>query len=352
MSSLASVVAALFLLVALNVVASAQPNAQFLFDALADQAPGPDDPFGRYAWYVDMEPLLEQEAAADSSLEALLAILRSDVMSDMAAAYSRRGMESLLVDEPERFSWAVRDFVGAAYFNQQAGLATRKDMYQLGEALDRLNSGGMSLAELRQGMLAELLETVDTAIKLYKAEQSLEDLAKSDAPERARFVNDMLDLVPASLHPFISGPMGVAFAQALDWQGEMSDTISQAVNLVGDAQTTGQLDMARYRVIEARIKALAGQGPWDGAAAVELFKKWVEGLPVMGKFIKAVWPVPVPPQCRPINCDCDNLPMELFGEFRRSCLIEEEKLMVQCRATGVVAGICHPTASGPDAFPQ
>ena len=45
MSSLASVVAALFLLVALNVVASAQPNAQFLFVALADQAPGPDDPF-------------------------------------------------------------------------------------------------------------------------------------------------------------------------------------------------------------------------------------------------------------------------------------------------------------------
>lgn len=57
--------------------------------------------------------------------------------------------------------------------------------------------------------------------------------------------------------------------------------------------------------------------------------------------------------CGTINCDCDNLDFGILtGPYRDECRAAEAALIQQCTATGQISGTCHPTASGPNPFPQ
>lgn len=57
--------------------------------------------------------------------------------------------------------------------------------------------------------------------------------------------------------------------------------------------------------------------------------------------------------CGAINCDCDNLDFGILtGPYRDECRAAEAQLKQQCAATGTISGTCHPTASGPNPYPQ
>jgi hypothetical protein len=60
----------------------------------------------------------------------------------------------------------------------------------------------------------------------------------------------------------------------------------------------------------------------------------------------------MPEQCRAINCDCSNT-FDIAGEFYRTCILEEDKVMQSCvESGGRISGYCHATAYGPAAYPR
>ncbi len=57
--------------------------------------------------------------------------------------------------------------------------------------------------------------------------------------------------------------------------------------------------------------------------------------------------------CGAINCDCDNLDFGILtGPYRDECRGAEAALIRECTATGRISGTCHPTASGPNPYPE
>lgn len=353
MRSLAFSVLAVFLVV-LSGQAAAQPRLEpdsvLLLDGL-ELALSHDDALDRYLAYTENQDTLARVAAGDPLLPMLLPILQLEVGGDLVAAFQKRAAGTLALDRPEALEWSAQEFLAGAYYNSRSSEPTRKDLYNLGKSLDRLNAAGMSYAQIRGAVSPLIVDLMDKALKLYKAGLSAEELVSSDAPERGRIVRDFIGLIPPGLSPALSGPGGVALSDALQWNGQMWDATSEGIDLVADAIATGRLDMGRHAAVAARIEALVTKGPWGGDTATTFFKQWATALPGLGKFLKAVWPEPVPEQCKAINCDCDNVTMELFGEYRKACLAEQEMLLSKCIQSKVVSGACHITASGPDAFP-
>jgi hypothetical protein len=328
-----------------------KPSSQLLLDELGDELAEKSDAYDRYRAYWDRDVTLADIAADDPLLAMLAPILRLEVGAGVAEEFGVNAIETLAYDEPENLEWAIDDLLASAYYNSSASPPTRKDLYKLGGALDRLNAAGMSVSQIRDAAPPLIGELLDKAIKLYKAGLSADELANADEPERDRIIRDFLSLAPTSLNPQLGGPAGAAFADALDWNGRMWDATTDGLDLVADAIETGHVDMERHAAIAARIEALAAKGPWDGDTATTFFKQWATGLPGIGKFLKAVWPEPLPELCKPINCDCDHVMMELFGEFRKACLATEAELISRCAEKKAISGSCHPTAQGPDAFP-
>jgi hypothetical protein len=57
--------------------------------------------------------------------------------------------------------------------------------------------------------------------------------------------------------------------------------------------------------------------------------------------------------CSRIDCDCDGVDAGLLtGPFRKECRQAESSLKRACSERGKLPGRCHPTASGPKAWPQ
>jgi len=63
---------------------------------------------------------------------------------------------------------------------------------------------------------------------------------------------------------------------------------------------------------------------------------------------------PPPADCGKIDCDCENAGLGAWfidREYIRTCRATERGLIESCRLNGRIDGGCHPTASGPAAWP-
>ena len=330
------------------------PGSLALLDRLDGELLGAgDDPIDRYLAYDGVSADLAAAAQEDGMMPLAMTVANVDLASDVRLDYVGRGLEWIeLGTGPIERNESALGFITAAYFTPESTPPTRQQLYELGEALDRLNAAGMAIEELGIQAAPAMLEWIESAIKIYKAGLSAAELADGDKPDRARIVRDFVDLVPPSLAPALNGPAGAAFADLLDWNGQLWDVSTAGIDVVADAIARGELDQERYAAVAATLERLAADGPWDSDTAREFIKKWAESLPGVGKLVKALWPDPLPAQCQPINCDCDSIDWGILTtEYRKECKAEEIALKRQCRDTKAVAGTCHPTASGPAAFP-
>ncbi len=332
----------------------AQPeDAQLLLDELGETLAAQERPFDRYmVYHLQYHDRLAALAEGDPELSLLQRVLEWEVASGASATFHQHALGTYGAGEPEQLPAALSFLLDAAELNEDATPPSREDLYKLGEVAERLVAAGMSPAELA-GDRPGVLGLLENAIKVYKAVLSSEELSEDEFPQRDRIVRDYLDLIPVNLSPALAGPAGAAFADALDWNGRLWDSTSEGIGLVADAIERGELDMEAYQQVADRIERLAGSGPWDSDTAAQFLKKWAENLPYVGKFLKAVWPEPGPEECRPINCDCDNVEFGLLtGEYQKECRGAEEGLKAECARRREIVGVCHPTASGPNAFPR
>ncbi len=344
------------LLSLLPVPSAAQPSdeAQQLLDEMGEAFASQERPFDRYMlYYTQYHDRLTALAEDDPEVGLLQRLVRWEVSSGASATFHQYAMESFGTGEPEQLAEALSYFMDAAEMNAEATPPTREDLYKLGEIAERYTAAGMTPGQLA-GDKPGFLGLLEKAIKAYKAILSGEELAEADYPQRDRIVRDWLDLVSRDLSPILAGPAGAAFADAVAWNGRMWDSTTEGLDLVADAIENGELDMEAYQQVAARIERLAAAGPWDSDTAHQFLKKWAEDLPYVGKLLKAVWPEPVPEECKPINCDCEALVDWglLAGEYIKECRGVEEGLKAECSARREIVGVCHPTASGPNAFPR
>jgi hypothetical protein len=323
-----------------------------VLDRLDDALMGVGDhPLDRYLAYADIKEDFRAASAADEMLPLGFAVTNIALASDVRANYAQSGLEwARLGTGPIETTEGALAFLMAAYFSPESTPPTHKQLYKMGEALDRLNAAGMSLEELGIHATPAMLGWMENAIKVFKAGLGAADLADDDDAEIDQIVRDLADLVPVAMGPAINGPAIAAFADVMDWNGELWDASTEGLDLISDAIERGELDQERYAAVAERIETLSGQGPWDGDTAREFLKKWAESLPGVGKLIKAVWPEPLPEQCGPITCDCDNLDFGILtGPYQDECRAAERSLIKQCRIDKS-QGACHPTASGPGAY--
>lgn len=328
------------------------PTSLDLLDRLDSALMGVGDhPVDRYFAYADLKEELDANAEGDPALPLVAAVANVSLASDVRASYLESGLEwSQLGVGPIETTEGALAFVTAAYFVSPRTPPSREELYRMGEALDRLTAAGMSLDQLGIHASPAMLEWMESAVKLFKAGMSAEELANAEDPDRARIVRDFADLIPAELAPAINGPAMAAFADVLDWNGKLWDASTEGLDLVSEAISRGELDHEAYAALAERIETLSGQGPWDSDTAEEFLKKWAESLPGVGKLTKALWPESKPPECEPINCDCDNLEFGILtGPYQDECRAAEAELLRQCRKTKQL-GSCHPTASGPGAY--
>ncbi len=290
----------------------------------------------------------------DPAMSLVLAVVESQLASGVQLAYLDEGLRwAGTATSPADAREAALYFVDVATYDPLITPHTRRELYALGEALDRLTAAGLSMSELQGNTSPAGLRLIEDAIKLFKAGLSTEELAESETPERNRIIRDFIDLIPPQIAPALNGPAGAAFADLLDWDGKMWDAATDGIELVADAIGSGELDRDRYASIAGALEDLAGQGPWGGDTAREFLKKWAENLPGVGKLIKAVWPEPVPEECRAIDCDCENIDFGLLTKpFQQDCRAAEAELIRQCTATRTIVGACHATAYGPGAIPK
>jgi tetratricopeptide (TPR) repeat protein len=336
--------------------ASAQPSqeAQLLLDELGEVFAAEERPFDRYmVYHLQYHARLGAMAEGHPEVGVIKRVLEWEVASGASATFHQHAVGTIGAGEPEQLTEALGFFLDAAELNEQATPPSREDLYKLGEVAERLVAAGMAPGDLA-GDKPGALGLLEKAIKVYKAILSSEELSDDDYPQRDRIVRDWIDLVSRDLSPILAGPAGAAFADAADWNGRMWDATSEGLGLVADAIERGELDMEAYQQVADRIERLANAGPWDSDTAHQFLKKWAEELPYVGKLLKAVWPEPVPEECRPINCDCDALVDWglLAGPYIKECRGVEDGLKAECSRRREIVGVCHPTASGPNAFPR
>jgi len=311
------------------------------------------DPGERFREWQELEPEVGEAAKQEPAIALLAAIMRIGTGGEAAADVAIRATQCAQVDAVEPCDLDPRDLLSSLGILSATSRPSEADLYRLGAQIERLQAAGVGLS----GLLGNdappaLLSLIEQAAKAFNAGRSGAGFLEGREADRERFIASILSISGNAIGPSASGVVGVAFTDALEWNGQLWDATSDGVDLVADGIGRGELDMNAYRAVADRIETLATQGPWGAGTAADMFKKLVTQLPVLGKIIGALWPVSEPEACQAINCDCDNNGWGILaGPMAEECRAVEAALRDECLLSATVTGTCHPTASGPDAFP-
>jgi hypothetical protein len=316
------------------------------------------DPQGDHAaLYLEMFDELDAAAQNDPSLPLVAAIADSHFRSENAVYFALLATAVLKNDGLAGSSDAVTSFLGTATNSAYFADPTTSQLAELGGALSRLKVAGFdqSVFSSADPVIGQLVEAARAA---YEAANAGGKNGKNDPNVRRAGLEAFVALVPATLSPALAGPAGTAFVEYADWNGRMWDAATAGVDIVTDALNRGEVDQARLAEVTSEIETLAGQGPWGGNTGRELLRDVAENIPGAAELFDAVWPKEEEKTaddyediCKPINCDCENLTFDIGGVFHQDCLAWETEIRNECRATGSYSNGCHPTASGPAAFP-
>lgn len=343
-----------FLLAIIVVPARAQdvsPASAELLQRILDDAMAQPDDVQRQRAFIAHLPELQAASATDPMLKLAVAYLGARFATDAATAWLLKGVDEIPQGQVSvaMFSGAELDFVEAAASSSLGIPPTQLELYKLGTSWNDVLSLGLTMKDFGGRETPQVASLIDAAGKVFKAEKSAEQYFKDNDPDVATIMGDILDLVPSAASPVLSGPLGVALSDLMNWNASFFDRIDDGIDILNDGMRTGHLDHERLARLTQQIKTLARQGPWGTQTAKAFLNKWLANFPRLSKLLGALWP-DLPLQCHLISCDCGNVSAGLLTkQWQEQCKESEDRISKMCLATGKLTGVCNP--GGPAAFP-
>lgn len=320
-----------------------------------------------------VEALREIEAIAAAYPDAPDARLTAALMSEKATMEAGPGVmldalgelaASGQITDVDTYAAIAGPLLDSVAKMQENGTLLPEMAIQLDDAVQKLNSaaakaGLPSVADAISQVTGDdklgsaITDSLGRLANLAKVARESSDLAAMDEKATKEYIDNLVSILPPGAGPAISGPAFVAFRDSLAWNNEMYGESTKALNLVADAIETGQFDHAAYNKIRDRLKELS-KGPWGGDTAKDFFKKLCKSIPIAGAWcgdaFKLVEELISGVDCKAITCDCENVGGGLMrGPLIVQCLIQEQALIGECKATQKVTGSCQGDAKGPGA---
>lgn len=197
---------------------------------------------------------------------------------------------------------------------------------------------------------------IDDLVNHIQVPATEAELEKKDKENIQQFVDNIVSFIPARYASTLTGPTRQHFMIIINYDRKLWRESKQGIDLVVDAMQNGQVDTQRLAQITNNLNNLAKQSPWDLQSTQDYLRKLGSTIPGLDKVINALFSDKMKMKktgCAAINCDCDNLKVDIIDRpYRKVCRSTEAKLRKQCEITGKVTGRCHPTASGPNAWPR
>ncbi|MGE4233178.1 MAG: hypothetical protein AB7F43_07605 [Bacteriovoracia bacterium] len=170
----------------------------------------------------------------------------------------------------------------------QVGSENPAALYDVAKWTERLGAFGIGTADLigEDPSKAKLLEK---AAKWARAALTYDELRTKGEINAAQFVEDTFKILPGSTGSVLDSPVGKFFRDLMNWDQKMWSNTTEGLNLVADAIETGNLNQEKYSRVANEINRLGNEGPWTWESGRDFLKKTAEGIPVVGKFLKAIW---------------------------------------------------------------
>lgn len=304
----------------------------------------------RAAVYETSRPVLAAAAETDPVLAGLLLALDTQNGAVLALDGASRGIQALQPGTAAA-DWrrAVKHIVAGLAESADTMPPTPRRLDELYTALERFTaSGGSANADATAS--PEITALLALVLEIGHAGLSTAELEERGRTEFQRYAARVGPLLTAAPGPLL------ALVEIDEWNVDMWRAATGGIDVAADALAHGAVDPERLAVVTDAFVDVAEAGPLGGRINVGYLRRWAGEVPVVGRLVVAGWPaegpeVDDPDVCNQIDCDCDNLTLDTGGAFRTDCVATEDALRAECRATGAIMKTCHPTASGPAAYP-
>lgn len=331
------------------------PETMAVLEVLAERLET-DQEATYYQIYKELEPDLIAATQTDPAFVPTVSAIRTEVTLGESAAYVHGIAELLGYANDEANQAEIASYAVAVASIYPPGLSPSPlQLATLGEQLALLDASGVS----RDDVLSIAAEpdlaatTYDAAVAAYNAGSSPAELEQASTAHAAAGA-----LAFAGAFPGVGpGPLPVALTGLiLDQAADGLDLATAGLDLSSQegGPTQEQIDQLNTD-IDAWADPLGeireGLGEW--AKPQKGLDELLADLIFGNDEESGEGEDDLPEQCRPINCDCENLVAVVARHvYLEQCYGEEDKLRQSCRASGAVSGICDPVASGPTAFPK